>query len=304
MPEPDATLWWTVPQAAAWIRTRDRRTVEALDPQQSLSLEMLEQAVPGSIEAAQCLVQALGHGRIGVQGRLALREVEVGTGAVRWRVVDDAFAPISHAFWRTGSCLTDEVDDGIIAQAQGERERWKDLRLNAEDCMGYWPAPATIFEHGSLSLYDAVERLPPEPEDRPIWLLMNPAVRATGLDASRVVVPIDFNRPLVAYPGKNAVATQDGRLSWSAVTLDLAARGKPHGRVGRRAEWDWEEAFINLMVMVADTPDGLPKKQADAERFVAQYFADHNDGESPAESAIRERVGRIYKLRRQRSAKA
>jgi hypothetical protein len=269
--------------------------VEALDRRQTLSLAMLEDAVAGGIEASRCLVEALRRGVIVARGRLALREIEMGTGTLRWRILDDAPASIPQAFWEAGGHFTDDLDHGVIAQAPGEHERWKDLRLNAEDCVGHWPTPATIFEEGGLSLRDALGRLPPE--DRPIWLLTNPAVRATGLNASEAAVPIAFDRPLVVDPDKNAVTTEDGRLSWSAVTLDLAAPARPRRPAGRPAQWDWAAALAYLTVL-ADRPDGLPEKQAEAERLVAQWFAARSDGESPTESAIRAHVAPIYQLRR------
>jgi hypothetical protein len=67
----------------------------------------------------------------------------------------------------------------------------------------------------------------------------------------------------------------------------------PRGRAGRPAEWGWDAALAHLTAL-ANTPDGLPEVQADAERIVEKYFADRNGGNSPAMSRIREKVGPIY----------
>jgi hypothetical protein len=273
-----------------------------LDPQRRLSLTTLEDAVAGSAEARQCLVQALGRGRLMAWGRLVLREAEVGVGARRDGIADRTSKRISHKFWQTGGYLTDEVDHCIIAEAPGARVRWENIRLSAEVCMTYWPPPQTMFKHGRLSLRATMELLPSE--DFIGWLLAHPDVTATGLNASGVEVPITPNRPLAIDPVTNSITTEDCRHAWSAVVVGLVAPETtpdgPRGRAGRAPDWDWEAALVNLMVMSADTPDGLPEKQAAAERLVAEWFANNNDGKSPAESGIRKHVSPIYRLRRQR----
>jgi hypothetical protein len=65
-------------------------------------------------------------------------------------------------------------------------------------------------------------------------------------------------------------------------------------RRGRNTVWDWEGAMRHL-VIVANTPDGLPQLQADTERLVARYFEDRTDGHSPVTSAIRAKVAPLYK---------
>ena len=71
---------------------------------------------------------------------------------------------------------------------------------------------------------------------------------------------------------------------------------------GRPSEWNWKGALVYL-VTVANTPDGLPDKQADAERLVLKWFED-NYCDSPAPSAIREHVSPIYRLCGRRSKMA
>jgi hypothetical protein len=67
----------------------------------------------------------------------------------------------------------------------------------------------------------------------------------------------------------------------------------PRRRAGRPAEWGWGAAMAHLTA-IANSPDSLPDVQADAERMVEKYFADRNDGRSPALSAIREKVSEVY----------
>ena len=62
----------------------------------------------------------------------------------------------------------------------------------------------------------------------------------------------------------------------------------------RPRSWDWDGALIYLAAK-ASLVDGLPTVQADAERMVKKYFGDRNDGNHPADSAIREKVGKIYR---------
>lgn len=71
----------------------------------------------------------------------------------------------------------------------------------------------------------------------------------------------------------------------------------PPRRGGRPPTWDWEGAMIEI-VQLANRPDGLPEKQADLERHLAEWFA-RRTGSHPVESEIRKRVARIYQAIRE-----
>jgi hypothetical protein len=59
----ESARWWTVPQAAVWIRTRDRAAVDKLDERQSGSLALASMAIAGTLTASACLREALRLGR-------------------------------------------------------------------------------------------------------------------------------------------------------------------------------------------------------------------------------------------------
>lgn len=68
---------------------------------------------------------------------------------------------------------------------------------------------------------------------------------------------------------------------------------------GRPREYDWD-AILREIVLLANTPDGLPKTQAELERWVAvkcrKLF-----GKEPDPSLIRKHVGPIYQRIRSKS---
>jgi hypothetical protein len=64
----------------------------------------------------------------------------------------------------------------------------------------------------------------------------------------------------------------------------------PERRTGRRPKWNWDGAKAAFAAYLALDPDGLPQIQADAERWVADWFANSNNGDSPPMQEIRSRV--------------
>jgi len=81
MTEDDGEQWWTIPQAAVWIRTRDLSAVQALDFRQRTSLFIAADTIPGVFPTAtDCLREALKRGRLAGRGRMALRELAVASG--------------------------------------------------------------------------------------------------------------------------------------------------------------------------------------------------------------------------------
>lgn len=68
----------------------------------------------------------------------------------------------------------------------------------------------------------------------------------------------------------------------------VAVRARP---MGRPTKWDWEAAFVELHRL--DAEEGTENKtQAILVRHLADWFAQLNGGESPADSQIKERVKR------------
>lgn len=225
MNKAESTCWWTVPQAAAWIRTRDRTAVEALDERQVKSLAVAALAIPGLLTASACLAEALRRGRFTARGQPVSPELGAAD-EMAYRALGET-GDIPESFWRRGGEFTDIDSEFVLAAAAHTAARYKDVAVDADDIVGHWQAPASLFAGGKLSLKEALARLWPAPEDQPIWLLTHPNVRATGLDAAGEPVVIDFGHPLRILPDCNAVETENGRLAWSAVTLGLAASRAP-----------------------------------------------------------------------------
>ncbi len=75
---------------------------------------------------------------------------------------------------------------------------------------------------------------------------------------------------------------------WLHPTPKAGARGRP-------PIWDWERFWIEA-VLLANTPDGLPDKQSEFEEYMTAWF-EKTSGESPAESTIREKAGKLYQVK-------
>lgn len=84
-------------------------------------------------------------------------------------------------------------------------------------------------------------------------------------------------------------------ISWRSARIDPQAPSseiecEPASRRGRRPKWDWDGAKAHYAAHLASDPDGLPAIQADAEKWVADWFAKSNKGDSPPITEIRQRV--------------
>lgn len=85
--------------------------------------------------------------------------------------------------------------------------------------------------------------------------------------------------------------------------LDVAPMTVPERRTGRRPKWDWDGAKAAFAAHLAVDPDGLPAIQADAETWVAEWFARGNSGSTPAVSEIRSKVvSPVYQAARSASS--
>jgi hypothetical protein len=71
-------------------------------------------------------------------------------------------------------------------------------------------------------------------------------------------------------------------------------------RLGRKPKWDWPGAMAAYAAHLAKDANGLPEKQADAEKWVANWFVHNSDDrDAPPITEIRTRVvSRIYKASR------
>ena len=238
MREEEGERWWTIPQAAVWIRTRDLSAVRALDSRQQKSLFMAADMIPGVFPAAtDCLREALKRGRLAVRGRMALRELAGADGQPAWQLLGDEPEMVPQEFWQSGGDFTDDLEHGAVATAPGAQERWKDLVVEVDDCVGHWQGPESVLGQGRMPMNRV---LPTEPDDVAQWLLAHPDVVVTGVDGSGARVTIErgmFNVPLLIDRHNGVLMTEDGRTTWRAVELELAPSRAPNADAEPLARW-------------------------------------------------------------------
>ncbi len=102
-------------------------------------------------------------------------------------------------------------------------------------------------------------------------------------------------RPLIPREALEAAFNPDGTVKDALAAADpkerrvtQAAEAAKQSNRGPKPIWDWEGAVAHLL-SVANSPDGLPDRQSDIERLVADWFRQTIDKE-PVESAIRKHV--------------
>jgi hypothetical protein len=182
------TEWWTVPQVAAWIRTRDFDLVRGLDPFVDLPMAMADAVAPGAFEARHLLKAALANDRFSARGRSAVREITETGWTWRYLETDPQHIPLS--FWTDDAGDFDILSNGVAAtSATAVGEYWADVSIMANDCVAHWPRPVSLLEAGSVRLVDIMAQL--QPEDCLAWWLTHPDVTVTGLDSAGVRVPVD-----------------------------------------------------------------------------------------------------------------
>ena len=76
---------------------------------------------------------------------------------------------------------------------------------------------------------------------------------------------------------------------------DEPAKARAGNKRGPKPIYDWDRFWIEV-VLIAGRPGGLPKKQAGLEKEMADWFVSET-GDSPSDSTIRERVGRLYRTK-------
>jgi len=255
--------WWTIPQAAVWIRTRDLAAVQALDHRQQTSLFIAADTLPGVFPAAtDCLREALKRGRLAARGRMALPELAAADGEPAWRLLGDEPELVPESFWQSGGAFTDALEHGVVAMAPGVQERWKDLVVSVDDCVGHWQAPGSLLGQARLPIGRV---LPSEPDDVPEWLLAHPDVVVTGVDGSGARVAIErgmFDYPLLVDRHNGVLTTADGRMTWRAVELELApARAANIGAeppAPRRSGQKGHQRAAARAYIKEAFPDGVP----------------------------------------------
>jgi hypothetical protein len=206
MKDSEKREWWTIPQAAVWIRTRDLHSVRSLDDEAKAYLSAADGPFPDSVAASLYLLKAFRLGRLEARGwPRGMRAAQVG-------------APVWTSFWIDAALCAG--DAGIEARHPAQ-QTIEGLLVDAADVTDHWVSPATLLTHGQLTLQRAAGRLE---EDRLDWILAHPDVAVTGLNGSSDRVSIDRRvfASCTIDPITGAIATSDGRLAWSAVTLELA----------------------------------------------------------------------------------
>jgi hypothetical protein len=146
---------------------------------------------------------------------MALRELAVAVGEPAWRLLGDGPEFVPETFWQSGGDFADDPEQGFVAAAPGEQERWKDLVVSADDCVGHWQAPGSVLGQGRMPMSRV---LPTEPDDVPQWLLAHPDVVVTGVDGSGTRVAIErglgpLSRMLRRRPVRSSLVTAPDRFT-------------------------------------------------------------------------------------------
>lgn len=253
MSEPIA-LWWTIAQAAVWIRTRDLAAVAALSPAEARSLAVATQSIPGVWTAAhRCLLEALRRQHLEARGTLVRPHDDADTGERTYRTLGGRPEWISRECWASGGGFDDDPEDGVKVIIPGDTARWSDLAVEADACRLRWPSPASILDGRPLPLGSALGQLSREPEDFDGWLLTHPDVVVTGIDGSGRRTPIDkgeFNAPLEVDPIHHTIRTEGGGRSWFAVILQPAPESSVEGNPLDR----WRDALADPPLITNGRP--------------------------------------------------
>ncbi|CTQ55390.1 hypothetical protein LP7551_03933 [Roseibium album] len=182
--------------------------------------------------------------------------------------------------------------------------------------MSYW----TIEEAAQLCCnfepiehnYDELDYVPTglpigvPPEINRIYKLIERSVLGRALEYSEVsdegggvtygICPHDFlgwcKRVGIDLPIDLENAVQNAKIS-AELPIGKLPAGNQTNRGGRPIEYDWELFHLEI-IGIANTPDGLPERQADLVRRMLQWFL-NTQGAEPAESAVKSKISKIYK---------
>lgn len=96
---------------------------------------------------------------------------------------------------------------------------------------------------------------------------------------------------LAPFNEKKPFSHTSSETKQASITPNAPPIGRNVG--GRPVEYDWD-SFIMEIIHRANCPDGLPETQADLIRDLLQWFS-NTYGNEPAESAVKQRISKIYK---------
>jgi hypothetical protein len=210
----DLPTWWTVPEAAVWIVTRDPSKVRLLDAKARAWLFVAAEVVPGAWEASFELLAGLRKGRL------------LASGWYRGRQPHGVGERIQPEFWQPPT----EFSDGKtgVEALRGPGDAIVGLLLESDDVMSRWESPQSLLDGNKIALGEAIGRL--MHENLPKYLLNHPEVCVTGLNSRGERVEIDkdvFQTNATIDRRNHAVTTADDRLHWSAVMVELRAKAEP-----------------------------------------------------------------------------
>lgn len=212
--------WWTVPEAAVWIATRDLSKVQSLDPKARASLFVASEVVPGTYEASFELLAGLREGRL------------LASGWPKDGKSSGVSQPIQQEFWKAPTEFS-ESERGVEGR-RGPGDAMVGLLLESDDVMAKWESPQSLLDNEKIPLGVAVGRL--MHESLTAHLLRHQEVCVTGLNATGERVEIDkdvFQTGASINRTAHSVTTADGRLHWSAVMVEL--RPKPEGKPAQQS---------------------------------------------------------------------
>ncbi len=191
-----------------------------------------------------------------------------------------------------------KIADTAAQERHGER--W---RLFAEDYLGdlvadFWRNRFHQVFHRSKGF---VTRTPDTITREEVWRLLEvakppafhdfPERDRPDWEALAQVAPEDYG-PGLSPPGIRSTFLATLLLPEAEARDWIRKQGKAKHPRGRPQKYDWI-AFLQQVARIANTPHGLPEKQADLERCMLEWCA-NNWGEEPAESVIREKLAPLY----------
>jgi hypothetical protein len=297
---------WTAPQAAVWIRTRDRVAAQGLDDRERKCLVLAAMAIEddtegkGAVAASECLRVALQRGRLSATGRRAQLEWVDGTDKLQPWILETDDERIPEEFWKEGSFSPSIGDEGDSAAAPGERERWLGVTVMANDCTGLWPHPSSFLTQKQKPIAAALADLMTEPAERLGWLLTRPDVIVTHLNDARERVLMDlglFHTSSFTIDTAANSLSADG-LRWVSVMIGLApaqealpadsALAQPIDQVQGQPERDHEREVPKAKTPPQPSPDRMQ------EWYRLERVAKHDAQNPPPSRTDDQKAARDY----------
>lgn len=210
----DLPTWWTVPESAVWIATRDLSQVQSLDNRARASLFVASELVPGTYEASFELLAGLRDGRL------------LASGWPRGKHGNTVSQEIPPDFWKAPTAFSgSEIG---VEGLRGPGDAMVGLLLESDEVMAKWESPQSLLDGDRIPVGTFIGRL--MHESWPAYLLRHPEVVVTGLNQFGQQVEIDkdvFQTNSTVDRSTHSVRTADGRLHWSAVMVRRRKDAKP-----------------------------------------------------------------------------